>query len=49
MTSIEEQLENLRNTIFQMTNSLGASMPHTPELLKALHQLEEDSHDVHSR
>ena len=40
MTSIEEQLENLRNAIFQMTNSLG---PHTPQLLQALHQLEEDS------
>ena len=48
MTSIEEQLENIRNAIFQMTNSLGATMPHTPALLEALRQLEEDSRDVHS-
>ena len=40
MTSLEEQLEHIRAAIFSMANSLGAAMPHTPEVMK---QLEEDS------
>ena len=43
MTSIEEQLEHIRQTIFSMANSLGAAMPHTPEVMKSMRQLEEGS------
>ena len=43
MTSIEEQLEHIRAAIFSMANSLGAAMPHTPQVMKAMRQLEEDS------